>query len=194
MRGQGVREPRECVLVAGGLQQGHRARHSVPGDCKGGGGRPGGGGQGVREPRHLPHALERVRQSSRLLRSTTCDGNIAEAWTRAFRRSAQPWHRCRPSPFVSGRFGRALLLVLTKLLDRIVDRRHRCVWMIECVRQSGSRLPWMVVIHFQTCTWRTSPFMRAKRTLRWHISNSTSRGASSSLNLTDTCSISEVAL
>ena len=48
--------------------------------------------------------------------------------------------------------------------------------MIECVRrQSGSRLPWMVVITSQNCTWRTS-LMRAKRTRRWHISKSTSRG------------------
>ena len=33
-----------------GLCEGHRAPHAAPGDCKGGG-RPGGGGQGVREPR-----------------------------------------------------------------------------------------------------------------------------------------------
>ena len=46
--------------------------------------------------------------------------------------------------------------------------------MIECVRrQSGPRLPSMVVVHFQNCTWRTSS-MRAKRTRRWHISKSTS--------------------
>jgi hypothetical protein len=49
--------------------------------------------------------------------------------------------------------------------------------MIECVRRkSGSRLPWMVVKHLQNCTWRTSPLMRAKRTWRWHISKSISRG------------------
>jgi hypothetical protein len=43
----------------------------------------------------------------------------------------------------------------------------------------GSRLPSMVVVHLQNCTWRTSPpcrTMRAKRTRRWHISKSTSRG------------------
>ena len=45
------------VSVAGGLQQGHRVPHAAPGDCKGGG-RPGGGGQGVRQPWHWPHALE----------------------------------------------------------------------------------------------------------------------------------------
>ena len=32
----------------------------------------------------------------------------------------------------------------------------------DIVRQSGSRLPWMVVMRWQNCTWRTSPFMRAK--------------------------------
>ena len=46
----------------------------------------------------------------------------------------------------------------------------------DIVRQSGSRLPWMVVMRWQNCTWRTSPFMRAKGTRRWHISKSTSRG------------------
>jgi hypothetical protein len=41
--------------------------------------------------------------------------------------------------------------------------------MIECVRrQSGLRLPSMVVVQLQNCTWRTSLFlMRAKRTRRW---------------------------
>jgi len=58
-----------------------------------------------------------------------------------------------------------------------VTRRHRRAWMIECVRrQSGSRLSSMVVVHLQTCTWRTSTFMRAKRTRRWHISKSTCHG------------------
>jgi tetratricopeptide (TPR) repeat protein len=38
------------VSVAGGLQQGHQAPRAAPGDCKGGG-RPGGGGHGIREPR-----------------------------------------------------------------------------------------------------------------------------------------------
>jgi acid phosphatase class B len=33
-----------------------------------------------------------------------------------------------------------------------------------------------VVVHLQTCTWRTSPFMRAQRTRRWHISKSISHG------------------
>jgi len=65
------------------------------GEGKGGGG-PGFGGHGVREPWHWPHALERARQSRRLLRSTTCPGNIAEACTRAVRRSAQ--NGCRPHP------------------------------------------------------------------------------------------------
>ena len=80
-----------------------------------------------------------------------------------------------PSPFTSEKLARALLLLaLTKLLDRIVIRRHRRAWMIECARrQSGSRLPWMVVYHLQNCTWRTSPM---RRTRRWHISKSTSRG------------------
>ena len=61
----------------------------------------------------------------------------------------------------------------------MVARRRRRARMIECVRrQSGSRLPSMVVVvHLQNCTWRTSPFMRAKRTRRWHISKSTSHGA-----------------
>ena len=77
------------------LQQGHRVPHAMTGDCKGGG-RPGGGGQGVRKPRNLPLVLERVRQSRRLLRSTTCLGNIAEACTHAVPRSAQ--HGCRPHP------------------------------------------------------------------------------------------------
>jgi len=86
--------------------------------------------------------------------------------------------RVSPSPLASAQLARAQLLVLTKLLDRKVTRRHRRAWMIECVRrQSGSRLPWMVVVHLQTCTWRTSPFMRAKRTRRWYISKSTSHGA-----------------
>jgi hypothetical protein len=77
----------------------------------------------------------------------------------------------------SGQVVRALPLALMKLLDRPVTRRHRRVWMIECVRrQSGSRLPSMVVIDLQNCTWRTSPFMRAKRMRRWQISKSTSRG------------------
>ena len=35
----------------GGLCKGYRVPPAAPGDCKGGG-RPGGGGQGVREPRH----------------------------------------------------------------------------------------------------------------------------------------------
>jgi tetratricopeptide (TPR) repeat protein len=52
---------------------------------------------GRTQPRHLPHALERVHQSRGLLRSTTCYGNIAEACTRAIRRSAQ--HGCRPHPW-----------------------------------------------------------------------------------------------
>ena len=70
------------------------------------------------------------------------------------------------------------LLALTKLLDRIVTRWHRRASMIECMRrQSGSRLPSTVVISLQNCTWRTSPFMRAKRTQRWHISKSTSHCA-----------------
>jgi tetratricopeptide (TPR) repeat protein len=43
-----------------------------------------------------PHALERVRQICRLLRSTTRLGNIADACTRAVRRSAH--HGCRPHP------------------------------------------------------------------------------------------------
>jgi tetratricopeptide (TPR) repeat protein len=37
------------VRCAGGLFQGHQLPHAVPADCKGGG-RPGGGGQGVLEP------------------------------------------------------------------------------------------------------------------------------------------------
>jgi hypothetical protein len=46
-----------------------------------------------------------------------------------------------------------MLLVLTKLLDRIVARRHWHAWMIEYVRrQSGSSLPSMVVVHLQNCT------------------------------------------
>mgnify|MGYP000415394778 CR=1 FL=1 len=60
--GRGLLHPRQRVSVAGGLQPSHRVPHAVPGDCKGGG-RPGGGGRGVREPRHLPHALERVRKA-----------------------------------------------------------------------------------------------------------------------------------
>ena len=32
----------------------------------------------------------------------------------------------------------SLLLVLTKLLDRIVARRHRRAWMIECVRRQSA--------------------------------------------------------
>ena len=65
-----------------------------------------------------------------------------------------------PSPFTTGQLARALLLVLTKLLDRIVTRWHLQAWMIECVsRQSGSMLPSMVVMHLQNCTWRTSPLM-----------------------------------
>jgi hypothetical protein len=56
-----------------------------------------------------------------------------------------------PSPFTSEQLGRALLLVLTKLLDRIVTRRR--AWMIECVRrQSGSRLPSMVLLHYRCIT------------------------------------------
>ena len=48
------------------------------------------------------------------------------------------------------------LLALTKLLDRIVTRWHRRASMIECKRrQSGSRLPSMVVNHLQNCIWRT---------------------------------------
>jgi hypothetical protein len=71
-----------------------------------------------------------------------------------------------PSPFASSQLARALLLALTKLLDRIVTRRHRRAWVIECVsRQSGSRLPSMVVKDLHDYTWRTSPFMRGKRTL-----------------------------
>ena len=63
-----------------------------------------------------------------------------------------------PSPFASAQLDRALLLMLTKLLDRIVTRRCRRAWMIECVRrQSGSMLPWIVVVHLQTCTWGWSP-------------------------------------
>ena len=55
-----------------------------------------------------------------------------------------------PSPFASAQLARVMLLVLTKLLDRIVARLHRRAWMIECVRrQSGSRLPSMVVVHLQ---------------------------------------------
>jgi hypothetical protein len=97
------------------------------------------GGQGAREPQHLPHALERVRQSRRLLRSTTCYVNIAEACTRAVRsKQRSTWVS---SPFASTQLARALLLVLTKLLDRIVARRHRRAWMIECVmRQSAAAL------------------------------------------------------
>jgi tetratricopeptide (TPR) repeat protein len=37
-------------MIRRGLQQSHRVPDAAPGDCKGGGG-PGGGGQGVREPR-----------------------------------------------------------------------------------------------------------------------------------------------
>ncbi len=56
----------------------------------------------------------------------------------------------------AGELAKALLLMLTTLLDRIVTRQYRRVWMIECVRrQSGSRLPWMVTINFQNCTWCT---------------------------------------
>ena len=40
--------------------------------------------------------------------------------------------------------------------------------MIECVRrQSGSRLPSMVVKDLHDYAWRTSPYMRAKRARRW---------------------------
>ena len=39
-----VREPGECVLVAGELFQGNRVSRAVPGDCQGGG-RPGGKGR-----------------------------------------------------------------------------------------------------------------------------------------------------
>jgi len=42
-----IREPRVRVSVAGGPFKSHQVLHAVPGDCKGGG-RPGGGGQGVR--------------------------------------------------------------------------------------------------------------------------------------------------
>jgi len=87
-----------------------------------------------------------------------------------------------PSPLASAQLGRALLPVLTKLLDRIVPRRHRRAWMIECVRrQSGSRLPWMVVVHLQTCTWRTSPFFAGQEDaalahLKEHLSWRVQRG------------------
>jgi len=47
--GHGVREPRQRVSVAGGLQPSHRVPRAVPGDCTGGG-RPGRGGRGVRKP------------------------------------------------------------------------------------------------------------------------------------------------
>ena len=68
--------------------------------------------------------------------------------------------------FASSQLGRAVLLVLTKLLDRIVTRLHWRAWMIKRVSwPSGFRLPSMVVVHFQTCTCSTSPFMRAKRML-----------------------------
>jgi hypothetical protein len=46
----GLLHPRQRVLVAGGLCKGHCVPHAAPSDGKGGG-RPGGGGQGVREPR-----------------------------------------------------------------------------------------------------------------------------------------------
>ena len=65
--GQCVREPRACVYVAGGIQQGGRVPHAVPGDDKGGGG-PGGGGQGVREPD--PRARMATENSECLLASS----------------------------------------------------------------------------------------------------------------------------
>ena len=50
-QGDDARVARVRVLVAGVLFEGHRVPHVAPGDCKGGG-RPGGGGHGVREPRY----------------------------------------------------------------------------------------------------------------------------------------------
>ena len=61
------------------------------------------------------------------------------------------------SPFTSEQLAMAQLLAQTKLMDCKVTRLHWRAWMIECVRrQSGSRLPSMVVMHLQNCTWRTS--------------------------------------
>ena len=63
-------------------------------------------------------------------------------------------------------------------IESIHTHTRRCTQGKKCVRrQSGSRLPSMVVVHLQICTCRTFPFMRAKRTRRWHISKSTSHGA-----------------
>jgi hypothetical protein len=102
----------------------------------------------------------------------------AVAYFEAQHAMATSLKRVSPSTLASAQLARTLSLALTKLLDGKVTRRRRRAWMIECVRwQSGSRLPWMVVVRLQTCTWRTSPFMRAKRTRRWHISKSTSHGA-----------------
>jgi hypothetical protein len=61
-------------------------------------------------------------------------------------------------------------------LGRLVTRRHRRAWMMECVRrQSGSKLSSMVVMHLQNCTWRTS-LDAGREDAALAISKSTSRG------------------
>ena len=76
--------------------------------------------------------------------SPTADGLGTELGLARMQSHAAMDMRVAPSPFTCGQLARALLMVLTRLLDRIVTRRNRRAWMIECVRQhSGSRLPSM---------------------------------------------------
>jgi hypothetical protein len=54
-------------------------------------------------------------------------------------------------------------------------------WSSVCGRPFAKLQWWssktaMVVVRLQNCTWRKSPSMWGKRTRRWHISKSTSRG------------------
>jgi tetratricopeptide (TPR) repeat protein len=105
---------------------------------------------------------ERVRQSRRLLRSTTCLGNIAEACTPAVRRSAQNGCRLhvragRQGPS-SGADHAPGPLSHSSASACLNDRVREAEKWLQTAFDGGDPL--------QTCTWRTSPSMQAKRTRR----------------------------
>ena len=51
------------------------------------------------------------------------------------------------------------------------DRVHEAAKWLQTAFDGGQ------VLNLQNCTWRNLTLMRAKRTRRWRISKSTSRGA-----------------
>ena len=133
-------------------------------------------GRGKAGPRHLPHALERVRQSRRLPQRTTCLGNIAkvahvQAHTALNMGVALMLHvrAARQAPTTGADQDKASgppshSSASACLNDRV---REAAKWL-QVAFDGGHAFAKLHLAHLT--------LMLAKRTRRWHISKSTSHG------------------